>query len=155
VPCSSTEAFTLPIRGRVAFGRRGKKQDAMEPKNCLYDLDHRFRATVPRGSGTRASPPRYPAPNAMEVWMKKLIIIATAVLLGTSAFAAENKAGASKMSPGHETQNSTSGTTKGASENSPGDRMQDKGTVGMSRGSTKGASEYSPGDRMNDKRKKY
>jgi hypothetical protein len=30
--------------------------------------------------------------------------------------------------------------------------MQDsKGTVGKSRGSTKGASEYSPGDRMHDK----
>ncbi len=51
-------------------------------------------------------------------------------------------------------QNSTSGTTQGASEYSPGDRMQDKGTVGMSRGSRKGASEYSPGDRMNDKRGK-
>ncbi len=30
-----------------------------------------------------------------------------------------------------------------------GDRVHDKGTVGQS----KGASEYSPGDRMNDKRK--
>jgi len=49
-------------------------------------------------------------------------------------------------------QNSASGTTKGASEFSPGDRMRDKGTVG--RGSTKGASEFSPGDRMNDKRNK-
>ena len=89
--------------------------------------------------------------------MKKTLAIATAVLFGTSAlaFAAENKGGASKMSPGHEMQNSPSTTSKGASEYSPGDRMQDKGTVGQSRGSKKGASEYSPGDRMNDKRGKY
>jgi len=86
--------------------------------------------------------------------MKNTIVAATAVLLGMSviALAAENKGGASKMSPGHEMQNSASGTTKGASEFSPGDRMRDKGTVG--RGSTKGASEFSPGDRMNDKRNK-
>ena len=89
--------------------------------------------------------------------MKRAIAVATAVLFGTSAFAlaAQNKGGASKMSPGHEMQNSKSGTGKGASENSPGDQMQDKGTVGQSRGSKKGASEYSPGDRMNDKRGKY
>jgi hypothetical protein len=58
------------------------------------------------------------------------------------------------MSPGHEMQSpsGSSSTGKGASEYSPGDRMQDsKGTVGKSRGSTKGASEYSPGDRMHDK----
>ncbi len=87
--------------------------------------------------------------------MKKSIVVAAAVLFGTSAvaFAAENK-GASKLSPGHEMQKSTTGSTKGASEFSPGDRMRDKGTVGMSRGSSKGASEYSPGDRMNDKRGK-
>jgi len=59
--------------------------------------------------------------------MKKTLVIATAVLFGTSAFAlaAQNKGGASKMSPGHEMQNSKSGTGKGASENSPGDQMQD------------------------------
>jgi len=91
-----------------------------------------------------------------EDQMKKIFAIATAVLFGTSALAlaAENK-GASKMSPGHEMQNSKSKTSKGASEFSPGDQMRDKGTVGQSRGSTKGASEYSPGDRMNDKRSKY
>jgi hypothetical protein len=56
------------------------------------------------------------------------------------------------MSPGHEMQNSTSSTSKGASKYSPGDRMHDrKGTVGLSK--SKGASEYSPGDRMNDRRK--
>jgi len=88
--------------------------------------------------------------------MKKTLVVAAAVLFGTSALAlaAENKGGASKMSPGHEMQNSTSGTSRGASEFSPGDRMRDKGTVGQSRGSTKGASEFSPGDRMNDKRGK-
>jgi hypothetical protein len=90
----------------------------------------------------------------MEEQMKKTLVVATAVLFGTSALAlaAENKGGASKLSPGHEMQNS--GASKGASEFSPGDRMRDKGTVGQSRGSTKGASEFSPGDRMNDKRGK-
>jgi hypothetical protein len=53
------------------------------------------------------------------------------------------------MSPGHEMR---AGSTKGASEYSPGSHMRDKkGTVGRS----KGASEYSPGDRMNDTRKSY
>ena len=83
--------------------------------------------------------------------MKRAIILTAALLFGIgTAFAAEK--GASQLSPGHEMQNSTSGSTKtkGASEYSPGDRMQDKGTVGRS----KGASEYSPGDRMNDQRKR-
>ena len=80
--------------------------------------------------------------------MKQAIIISAVLLLsvGTTAFAAEK--GVSKSSPGHEMQNSTSSTSKGASEYSPGDRMHDKGTTG------KGASEYSSGDRMNDQRKK-
>jgi len=43
----------------------------------------------------------------------------------------------------------------GASENSRNDSMKDReGTVGESRGSTKGASEYSPGDRMHDRNAK-
>jgi hypothetical protein len=83
--------------------------------------------------------------------MKKTIAIAAALLLGTVAFAnaAENKGGASSMTPGHATS-----TGKGASEASPGDKMQDKGTVGSARGTSKGASEYSPGDKMNDTRHK-
>lgn len=88
--------------------------------------------------------------------MKKTIAIVAAVLLGTLAFTnAAEKKGSSGGSPGHETQNSTTNTGKGASEFSPGDKMQDKGTVGSARGSAKGASEYSPGDKMNDKRGKY
>ena len=86
--------------------------------------------------------------------MNKTIVIATAVLLGTSTFATAAQKGASGLSPGHEMQSAPTGSSKGASEYSPGDRMQDKGTVGTSRGSSKGASEYSPGDRMNDGRKK-
>ena len=82
--------------------------------------------------------------------MNKTIVIATAILVGTSTFAAAAQKGASGFSPGHEMQSSPSGSSKGASEFSPGDRMQDKGTTGMS----KGASELSPGDRMNDRRKK-
>jgi hypothetical protein len=88
--------------------------------------------------------------------MKKTISLATAFVLGTTAFALaqSNTGGASGMSPGHEMKSpSRSGSSGGgASEYSPGDRMQDsKGTVGRTRGSTKGASEYSPGDRMHDK----
>jgi hypothetical protein len=82
--------------------------------------------------------------------MKRMMIVAAMFLVGASVSAvAAEKGGASQMSPGHEMQTGP-GTTKGASEDSPGDRMQDKGTVG----SSKGASEYSPGDRMNDRRKK-
>ena len=83
--------------------------------------------------------------------MNKTLIVA-ALLAGSTTFAmAQSNAGdASKMSPGHQMQNS-SGTSRGAPEMSPGDRMQDKGTVGQSRGTTRGASEYSPGDRMHDK----
>jgi len=86
--------------------------------------------------------------------MKRFFGFTAAILLGlgASAIAAE-RPGASSTSPGHEMQNSTSSTSKGASEFSPGDIKNDKrGTVGMS-GKSKGASEYSPGDRMNDRRK--
>ena len=84
--------------------------------------------------------------------MKK-ILVATAFLVGTTAFAmAQSNTGgdASTRSPGHEMQSpSASGSSsRGASEYSPGDRMND--AKGQSRGSTKGASEYSPGDRMHD-----
>ena len=79
--------------------------------------------------------------------MKRVIISATALLLGATTIAFAAQKGASQLSPGHEMQ-SNPAAGKGASEYSPGDRMQDKGTVGRS----KGASEYSPGDRMNDKR---
>jgi len=48
-------------------------------------------------------------------------------------------------------QDSTTTTAPGASENSPGTRMREKGTVGQSKGT--GATEMAPGDRMNDKRK--
>ena len=61
--------------------------------------------------------------------MKK-ILVATAFLVGTTAFAiaqSNTGGGASTMSPGHEMQNpSASGSTsRGASEYSPGDRMND------------------------------
>jgi hypothetical protein len=50
--------------------------------------------------------------------------------------------------------NSGAPTSRGASELSPGDRVKDSGTTGMSRGATKVASEYAPGDKMNDACKK-
>ena len=85
--------------------------------------------------------------------MKKTMVIAAALLLGTATFAVaqtrggSTSPGASQYSPGHEMQGTKNGTGPGASEYTPGDQ-RDKGTVGKS----KGASEYSPGDRMNDKR---
>jgi len=91
--------------------------------------------------------------------MKK-ILVATAFLVGTTAFAmaqSNTGGGASTMSPDHEMQSQwgSGNTSRGASEYSPGDRMNDsKGTVGESRGSIKRASEYSPGDRMHDKNTK-
>jgi hypothetical protein len=82
--------------------------------------------------------------------MKKAILVAAALVIGASPAFAQKSKGASDQSPGDQMQDSRSSTTKGASEYAPGDRMKDTGTTGMS----KGASEYSPGDKMNDKRKK-
>jgi hypothetical protein len=50
--------------------------------------------------------------------------------------------------------NSGAPTSRGASELSPGDKMKDSGTTGMSRGASRGASKFTPGDKMNDVRKK-
>jgi hypothetical protein len=121
------------------------------------------RGTLVPGRGTNTQSARCRATDEMEeVAMKRAIILSAAILLavGASAIAAE-RPGASSMSPGHEMQNSTSSstkgdvdskTTKGASEYSPGDRMHDKSTTGMSKSKSKGASEYTPGDRMNDRK---
>jgi hypothetical protein len=87
--------------------------------------------------------------------MKRLsIIAATTLLIGSSAavYAAE-KPGASGMAPGTRMNSTTNpGTTRGASEFSPGDQMNDKRTVGSNPGTKRGASEFSPGDKMNDAR---
>jgi hypothetical protein len=82
--------------------------------------------------------------------MKKVSIIAVAILVGSSAICyAGSKNGASGGAPGTQ-MNNTSGSGRGASEFSPGDQMKDRTTTG----SAKGASEFSPGDRMNDARNK-
>ncbi len=86
--------------------------------------------------------------------MKKTLIVAAAVLLGTATFAGAAEKGASTMSPGHEMQNSTTKAGKSASEYSHSKRMRNKGTTGMSRGSSKGTSS-SPSGQMNDQQKKY
>jgi len=89
--------------------------------------------------------------------MKRAIVFATAVLFGTSALAlaADDKGGASTTAPGQEKQDSSNpGATKGASESSPANRTQDKGTVGMSKSTTKGGSENSPGGRLNEGRRR-
>jgi len=87
-------------------------------------------------------------------------ILAAIVLAGSSAagFAQTSSPGASGSAPGTRMNSPTAtnpGATRGASELSPGDRMNDSRTVGgvkTSPGSTKGASEFAPGDKMNDKR---
>jgi len=93
--------------------------------------------------------------------MKKLTLLATALLLASSAigYAApkggsntgSNAGGASEFSPGHQMRDRDGPTkgSRGASEFSPGDRMRDTGGT-----SGRGASEFSPGDQMNDTRKK-
>ncbi|TMJ49128.1 MAG: hypothetical protein E6G85_22360 [Alphaproteobacteria bacterium] len=89
--------------------------------------------------------------------MKRAITVATAVLVGTSAFAfaADEKGGASTAAPGQQKQDSSNpGATKGASESSPANRAPDKGTVGMSKSTTKGGSENSPGGRLNEGRRR-
>ena len=89
--------------------------------------------------------------------MKRAIAVATAVLVGTSAFAfaADEKGGASTAAPGQQKQDSSNlGATKGASESSPANRAPDKGTVGMSKSTTKGGSENSPGGRLNEGRRR-
>lgn len=88
--------------------------------------------------------------------MKKTMAVATALLLGTTAFAFAqiSKGLDSGTPPGHEMQSppGSSSSGKGASEYSPGDRMKDSnGTVGESRKSATGASGYSPGDSMHDR----
>jgi hypothetical protein len=65
--------------------------------------------------------------------MKKITLLAAAILLvGSSAC-------------GYAQTKGSTGTSRGASEYSPGDQMRDKG--GPTKGS-RGASEYSPGDQM-------
>jgi hypothetical protein len=86
---------------------------------------------------------------------KTLIIAAAAMLIGSSGLSFAGSAvtkGASGSAPGTQMNNSTSPTSptsRGASENSPGDKMKDSTTTGMSRG----ASEFTPSDKMNDARK--
>jgi hypothetical protein len=86
------------------------------------------------------------------------LLAATALLVGSTACGyAQTKGtttspgssrGASEFSPGDQMRDHGGPTrgSRGASEFSPGDQMKDRGTTG------RGASEFSPGDRMNDKR---
>jgi hypothetical protein len=82
--------------------------------------------------------------------MKILITAAAVVLIGSSglSFAGSATKGASGSAPGTQMNDSTSPSSRGASELSPGDRMKD------TTGTSKGASEFTPGDKMNDARKK-
>ena len=94
--------------------------------------------------------------------MKKTVLLtAAALLIASSAVGyAQSRGtgsmgttrGASEFSPGDQMRDSGGPKpgARGASEFSPGDRMRDSGTTG--RGSRRGASEFAPGDKMNDKR---
>jgi len=90
--------------------------------------------------------------------MKKTLIMTAAVMLiassGISFAGSSGTHGASGSAPGTQMNNSATPTSRGASELSPGDKMRDSRTTGMSSGATKGASEFTPGDKMNDARKK-
>ena len=87
--------------------------------------------------------------------MKRAIIVATAVLFGTSTFAlAAGDKGASTAAGQNQQDSSNPGATKGASESFPANRTPDKGTVGMSKSTTKGGSENSPGGRLNEGRRR-
>lgn len=79
--------------------------------------------------------------------MQAQIVIAAALLVATSAIvtAQPKSKGASEFTPGDQMQDSGR-TTKGASQYSPGHEMKKHGKT------SKGASEFSPGDRKNDLR---
>jgi hypothetical protein len=99
---------------------------------------------------------RYVERARKERDMKKMSVIAAAILLASSAgaYAAPrggNAGGASELSPGDQLRDSGGPKpgSRGASEFAPGDLKKDHpGTVG------RGASEFSPGDKANDIRKK-
>ena len=76
------------------------------------------------------------------------ITVALLVAMSTTASYAQTKKGASEYTPGDRMQDKGTKTSKGASPFTPGHEMQKKGTT------TKGASEFTPGDKMNDARKK-
>jgi hypothetical protein len=92
----------------------------------------------------------------MEMIMKKIPLLALAILIASTAFGiAAPKGGggpgASEMSPGDRMRDAGGPKpgARGASEFAPGDTMRDSGG---SRKTTRGASEFSPGDKMNDKK---
>ena len=66
----------------------------------------------------------------------RTIVIATALALGSSAFAH----GVSEKTPGHKMQDATKSTAPGASEYTPGHKMQN-----AKKSTAPGASEYAPG----------
>ena len=66
----------------------------------------------------------------------KPMIVASALLLATSAFAQ----GVSEKTPGHKMQSATKSTAPGASEYAPGHKMQH-----ATKSTAPGASEYAPG----------
>ena len=85
--------------------------------------------------------------------MKRAIIVATAVLLGTSTFAlAAGDKGASTTAGQNKQDSSNPGAAKGASQSSPAN--PDKGTVGMSKSTTKGGSDNSLGGHLNEGRRR-
>ena len=83
--------------------------------------------------------------------MKRILLAASfALALPAAGFAqthATTSPGASGMAPGHEQK-----TPGGAAAVSPGHEMQNARSAGKN--VTHGASDFSPGDKMNDKRGK-
>ena len=85
--------------------------------------------------------------------MKRAIIVATAVLFGTSTFAlAAGDKGASTTAGQSKQDSSNPGAGKGAFQSSPAN--PNKSTVGMSKSTTKGGSDNSPGGRFKEGRRR-
>ena len=81
--------------------------------------------------------------------VRSTIIVATAIVFATSAFAA----GVSKKTPGHQMQGATTSTGPGASEYAPGHKMQKAAKSGV-KSTAPGASEYAPGQTTGSNTKK-
>jgi hypothetical protein len=78
----------------------------------------------------------YESPNRRTSMITKSIIVASALIFATSAFAQ----GVSNKTPGHQMQDATKSTAPGASEYAPGHKMQN-----ATKSTAPGASEYAPG----------
>lgn len=69
---------------------------------------------------------------------------------GAGGSASGGSSGSAGMSSGGTTGGASPPTSPGASQNAPGQQMQNSGTPPSSRGDSRGASQYAPGQQMQD-----